>query len=82
MLSGRHARRNPVCSLCRHPAKVKPPTDSDRRYWLKLFSDSDIVALAFFVFGEEGDVRVCRAWREHLLPEAEDLESVLNDLLP
>lgn len=81
-LSGRHARRNPVCSLCRHPAKVNPPTDSDRRYWLRIFSDEEIVQIAYFIFGQEGDPCVAHSWREALLPESLDLEKVLSDLLP
>lgn len=65
-VSGRHARRTSLCRLCRSPAKLKEPTDSDRRFWLKQFTDEEIIDMAFWVFGEEGDLQNVRAWRELL----------------
>jgi hypothetical protein len=69
VLSDRNARRNPQnCNLCRHPDKVKPPDDSDRRFWLKQFSDKEILDIALGIFDQEGSLESVREWRENLLP--------------
>jgi hypothetical protein len=74
-LSIRHARRNAgsygrpsLCKLCRTP-RPKPPTDSDRRYWLERFSDEDIVLLAWAFWKEERDdgLEYCHEFRLTLL---------------
>lgn len=57
------------CNLCRSSAKYAPPSDSDRRYWLKIFSDVEIVTLATAIWDSPGDVEVVHAWREQLLNE-------------
>ena len=70
-VSGRHARRSPTCSLCRYPARVKPITNSDRRFWLKTFSDEEIIEIAFWMFNREGDIEAVRTWRAALYPDKE-----------
>jgi hypothetical protein len=68
VISDRNARRNPqTCNLCRSPKKYKPPDDGDRRFWLKKFTDKEILDLAFGVFQEEGSLECIRAWRSRLL---------------
>lgn len=69
VLSGRHARRNAgsygrpgLCPQCRTP-KPKPPTDSDRRYWLRRFSDDEIILFAWAFWKEDGDVGYCHELR-------------------
>jgi hypothetical protein len=64
-----------VCSSCRRPVKIKDPTNSDRRFWLKLFSDEEIVELAFWIFNQQGDVEVVRGWRTLLLPEKAEVST-------
>lgn len=77
-LSERNARRKPqTCNLCRSQNKYKPPDDSDRRFWLKLFSDREIVDIVFGLFEEEGSLESVREWRARLLPE----DHVDGDLL-
>jgi hypothetical protein len=75
VLSGRHARRNGgsygrpnLCKLCRTP-KPKPPTDGDRRYWLRRFTDDDILLFAWAFWKEDGDADHCHAARMTLLRE-------------
>lgn len=70
-VSGRHARRSPVCSLCRHPAKIKAPEDKDRRFWLERFSDDEILDIAHGIFDKEGDLATIQAWRSHLIDDEE-----------
>ena len=75
-VSDRNARRKPQnCNLCRHPGKRKAPDDSDRRFWLKHFSDKEILEMAEGIFGDEpeakGDPGTVRAWRSLLLPDVD-----------
>jgi hypothetical protein len=71
-VSRRHARRNPQnpCPLCRRPQRRQPPTDSDRRFWLRAFSDDEIIDIVLGMFDQRGDIEVVRAWRS-LLMEAD-----------
>jgi hypothetical protein len=72
LVSERHARRAAyVCNLCRHPTKKQPPSDSDRRFWLNIFLDEEIIEIAFWLFGKQGDIECVREWREILFPDDE-----------
>ena len=75
LVSERNARRNPQsCNLCRSKPSRKPPDDTDRRFWLKLFSDREILEIAFAVFEEEGDAETVLTWRQELLPKSVEKE--------
>ena len=74
LVSSRTARRVPkTCNLCRHPSQYRPPTDSDRRFWLKSFTDREIVDLAFAIFDEIVDAENVHSWRERLCPEDHEI---------
>ena len=77
VLTARHARRAAgsygrptLCKRCRTP---RPPTDSDRRYWLRRFSDEDIVLLAWAFWQEEREdgVEHCHEFRLALIGKDE-----------
>lgn len=65
--SDRHVRRGAIrlCNLCRFPARRLPPTDRERRFWLKRFSDDEISMMATALFGSS-DLLNIKAWRERL----------------
>jgi hypothetical protein len=59
--------------LCRNPSKRAPVDDTDRRFWLKLFSDRAIAEMAINIAGEDEEnmaaaLAEVRAWRDFLLP--------------
>lgn len=72
-VSERNARRNPAtCMLCRNPSKRRAPDDSDRRFWLKRFSDLEIAEMAINIDGAADDIfeaalAEVRNWRSCLL---------------
>lgn len=69
-LTDRHVRRSEVektlCNLCRFPARRLPPTNTERRYWLRRFSDDQIVEMAESCFGGTADRANIYAWRLRL----------------
>ncbi len=54
-LTSRQARRGTRCRDCRHPLIERVVDDTDRRWALKHFSDHEIIELAYYMFGVEGD---------------------------
>jgi hypothetical protein len=46
---------------------IEPPDDTDRRYWLSRFDDSEIAEMALFMFGRRPDRERIRSERERLL---------------
>jgi hypothetical protein len=46
---------------------IEPPDDSDRRWWLERFDDSEIAEMALFMFGRRPDRERIRSERERLL---------------
>ena len=52
--------------LCRHPAKHEPPTDSDRRFWLRKFSDVELRDMAYALGVEHASVENVTNWRQRL----------------
>lgn len=55
-LTDRHVRRGgaetTLCNLCRFPARRIPPSNTERRYWLRRFTDEDLACFAEALFGE------------------------------
>lgn len=47
-----------------------------------MFSDDEILQIAYELYGQEGDLDTVHAWREHLCPETVGLERIVSDLLP
>lgn len=68
-VTDRHVRRGTVtttlCNLCRFPARRIPPTNTERRFWLKRFSNEEIVMMAEALFGGCDRANV-EAWRIRL----------------
>lgn len=65
----RHVRRGNVdktlCNLCRFPARKLPPTNRERRFWLRRFKDEEIAMMAEALFGGS-DLENIKAWRVRL----------------
>ena len=68
-MSARTARRGAGrCRLCiSGDGIIEPPDDSDRRWWLERFDDSEIAEMALFMFGRRPDRERIRSERERLL---------------
>lgn len=69
-LTDRHVRRGgaetTLCNLCRFPARRLPPTNAERRFWLRRYTDEQIAQMAEAVFGGESDHANIYAWRLRL----------------
>ena len=74
VVSERNARRAPkTCMLCRNPSKRGAVDDSDRRFWLKKFSDQAICEMAMGISNaseEHFEIALAeiRSWRSFLFP--------------
>ncbi len=69
-MSARTARRGAGrCLSCiAGDGRIERPDDSDRRWWLERFDDTEIAEMALFVFGRRpGSLRRIRSERERLL---------------
>lgn len=68
-LTDRHVRKVgdqiTLCTLCRFPARRIAPTITDRRFWLRRYSDDDIALMAEALFGA-CDRAAIAAWRHRL----------------
>jgi hypothetical protein len=69
-LTDRHVRKigseKTLCNLCRFPARRLPPTNTERRYWLRRFTDDEIAEMAEALFGAPADKANIYAWRQRL----------------
>lgn len=69
-LTDRHVRRGgsekTLCNLCRFPSRKIPPTDTDRRFWLRRYSDEDIAQMAEAITGRMADRASIYLWRTRL----------------
>lgn len=68
-LTDRHVRRGSahltLCNLCRFPARSLPPTNTERRWWLRNYSDEEIASMAEAIFGGADRANIY-AWRLRL----------------
>lgn len=66
-LTDRHVRRggskHTLCNLCRFPARRIPPTNSDRRFWLRNYSDDEIALMAEAISDGVASRAEISAWR-------------------
>jgi hypothetical protein len=70
ILSRRQARRAGLCLLCRSRPETPTATDDDLRWWLRRFTDAEIVALAADFAGREtspSSLEAVRRQRHRLL---------------
>lgn len=63
--------------LCRNPSKRSPVDDTDRRFWLKRFSDQTIAEMAINISGVTEEnmaaaIEEVRSWRSFLLPNSRE----------
>ena len=71
MLKARAARRiaagaDGLCRVCRYGQEERrPPTDSDRAFWLARFDDETLAEWGQLFFGY-GDAAAVAAWRARL----------------
>jgi len=52
--------------LCRFPARLLHPTNTERRFWLDRFSDDEIAEMAAAVFGAPADLARIASERRRL----------------
>lgn len=68
-LTDRHVRRGgsetTLCNLCRFPARILPPTNTERRFWLRRFKDEELIDMAEAIFGGCDPASIA-AWRVRL----------------
>lgn len=68
-LTARHVLRGgaekTLCNLCRFPPRKLAPTNTERRYWLRRYSDEEIALMAEALFGA-CDRASIHAWRRRL----------------
>lgn len=69
-LTDRHVRRGgadkTLCNLCRFPARKLAITDTERRFWLRHYSDEEIALMAEAISGKQADRSEIAAWRVRL----------------
>lgn len=66
-VSARHARRHTRCIDCAQGRTGKlTPTDRERRYMLRRFTDVEIVTLAGIIWQGQGSLRHCHRERVRL----------------
>jgi len=76
-LTDRHVRRGgtstTLCNLCRFPPRQIPVSNTDRRFWLRRYSDEDIALMAEAICANAeriADRGAIYAWRVRLnIPE-------------